>query len=154
MENNLRKGDFMKKKVLSLLTAATMTFGPSGILPDLGISFCPLISASAATVASGTCGDNVSWLLDDSGTLTISGTGEMYNYNDYYTYFNKTPWYDYRSDIKKIIIQNGVTSIGEYAFQQCTSMTSITIPYGVTNIGKKAFSWCTDFESVMEKQCY
>ena len=97
-------------------------------------------------IASGTCGENLTWTLDDAGTLTISGTGEMENYNDYWN--NYSPWYSNRTSVKKIVIENGVTSIGEYAFYYCTKLTSVTIPDSVTSIGYSAFEDCTSLTSV------
>ena len=72
------------------------------------------VDAQAATY-SGTCGSNVTWSLNTStGVLTISGTGRMYGYS----YFDGIypPWYSYRVNIKKIVIDSGVTNIGNYAF--------------------------------------
>ena len=89
---------------------------------------------SANAEKSGTCGPNLKWHLTDDGVLTISGKGEMVN--DSYTY----PW-SY-SDIKRIIIGDGVTTIGQHAFTDCRSLTSVTIPNSVTTIGGAAFSDC------------
>ena len=86
-------------------------------------------------MASGTCGTNATWNLDEStGVLTIIGTGEMSNY----TSSEKAPWYGNRSNIKSVIILNGITSIGDYAFYLITT-NSVTIPSSVTSIGIYAF---------------
>ena len=58
------------------------------------------------------------------------------------------PWYSEREKIKKIVIENGVTSIGQEAFTYCVSLTSITIPNSVTSIGKFAFKGCSELESI------
>ena len=90
-----------------------------------------------AVVKSGTCGangDNLTWVLDDEGTLTISGTGAMEDYG-----YLVAPWYSSRSSIKKVVIESGVTSIGNYAFEYCDGLTSIEIPASVTSIGVRAF---------------
>lgn len=102
------------------------------------------VSAMAATttVASGTCGDNLTWTLDDAGTLTISGTGEMNHFSN-----SSPPWYGRRDDIVRVKIQDGVTSIGSCAFIAC-SMTSITIPDSVTRIGSYAFQSCSNLTSI------
>lgn len=97
-----------------------------------------------AETTSGTCGDNLTWMLDDSGTLTISGTGDMENYNGYP---NRSP-FDHIGSIKNVIISNGVTSIGDYVFYYCDELTSITIPNSVTSIGSGAFSGCTGMTSI------
>jgi len=68
--------------------------------------------------------------------LTISGKGEMYDYSDY----NRAPWG--KSDIKRIIIGDGVTTIGKAAFRDCSNLTSVTIPNSVTTIGLYAFKHC------------
>ena len=78
-------------------------------------------------IASGTCGTNLTWELSCDSVLTISGTGEMEN-SDY----SDIPWNSYRNSIKSLIIENGVTSINNYAFQHCKSLTYITIPNSVT----------------------
>ncbi len=98
------------------------------------------ITVSAAS--SGTCGNNLIWTLDDDGTLTISGQGTM---TDYYI---SSPWYSSKNNITKIVIGDGVTSIGEYAFYKCSSLTSVTIPDSVTSIGNYAFSGCSSLTDV------
>ena len=85
---------------------------------------------------SGTCGPNLKWLFTDNGVLVITGKGKM---NDY-LYRNRLPWYKY--DINQIIIGDGVTTIGEAAFKDCSNLTSVTIPNSVTTIGWGAFCFC------------
>ena len=94
------------------------------------------IHAEAVTIASGTCGDNLTWKLD-SGKLTISGTGAMTDYDS-----ASYPWYYKKSSIIKVVIENNVTSIGDSAFSGYDQLTSITIPNSVTKIGYGAFSDC------------
>ncbi len=101
---------------------------------------CSTISAAS----SGKCGTNVTWTLDDNGTLIISGAGAMYYYSS-----DDAPWYSYRNNIKTVIIQDGVTSIVDEAFPWCSSLTSITIPDSVTIIGDYAFEDCTSLESII-----
>lgn len=80
--------------------------------------------------AAGTCGGGLAWVLDKDYTLTISGTGDMYDYSYDYNNNNSTaPWHDYNADIKAVIIEEGVTSIGMFAFASC-KMSSISIPDG------------------------
>ncbi len=95
-------------------------------------------------VASGTCGDNLAWVLDSTGTLTISGTGEMYNFDS----SNKAPWMDYYENICTVIIENRAESIGKYAFSGCSNLSSITIPESVKTIGENAFEYCTSLTSI------
>lgn len=91
-------------------------------------------------VASGTCGDNLTWTLDDTGTLTISGAGAMTNLTKSdWSNKKRTPWYEYKDDIKHVVINNDVTSIGARAFYGCSGLTGITISDSVTSIGDNAF---------------
>ncbi|MCD8019517.1 MAG: leucine-rich repeat protein [Clostridiales bacterium] len=99
----------------------------------------PINTDAASTVASGTCGDDLTWVLDDEGTLTISGTGEMESYGRAYM----VPWnYEYSDSIKKVVIEYGVTNIGDYAFDSCNFLKEIVIPDSVTSIGSLAFQNC------------
>ncbi|MFR4354329.1 MAG: leucine-rich repeat domain-containing protein, partial [Oscillospiraceae bacterium] len=103
------------------------------------LTLLPVSAMAAENVSSGSCGDNLTWELDAEGTLTISGTGDMWDY----TWQEKTPWASSYSSIKEVILKNSVTSIGEYAFSGCSSLTSVTIPNSVTSIGEYAFSGCS-----------
>lgn len=102
------------------------------------------LSANAET--SGTCGPNLTWHLTDDGVLTISGKGEMYDYS----YRNEAPWgkYNINRIIKRIIIGDGITTIGSSAFDRCFFLTSVTIPNSVTTIGGFVFSGCSALTSV------
>ena len=81
-------------------------------------------------------------------TLT-KGTGEMNGYEDFYNFtYTYTPWYRSRDHIKEIILEDGITSIGNYAFHKCTGLKSITIPDSVTNIGDSTFYGCTGLTSI------
>ena len=92
----------------------------------------------------GSCGKDVSYSFETAtGTLTIQGTGEMKNYN-----FTLTPWRSYRSDILVVIIKDGVTSIGNYAFFDCSALSFVSIPNSVTSIGANAFLGCTSLTAV------
>ncbi len=92
----------------------------------------------------GTCGKDVSYSFETAtGTLTIQGTGEMKNYN-----FTLTPWRSYRSDILVVIIKDGVTSIGNYAFFDCSALSFVSIPNSVTSIGANAFLGCTSLTAI------
>lgn len=92
---------------------------------------------------SGTCGENLTWTLDTAGTLTISGTGAMTDYG-----YDSAPWTDMRDAIHSVVIESGVTTIGAYAFYNCSSLQSITIPESVTTIGYLAFYGCTNLEEI------
>jgi len=91
----------------------------------------------------GTCGNGVYWSYNNtSKTLAIFGMGAMENYK----YWN-TRWFDYQ-EITKVVISDGVTSIGENAFFECSALTSITIPASVTSIGEWAFRDCHALTSI------
>ncbi|MCM1286418.1 MAG: leucine-rich repeat protein [Acetobacter sp.] len=123
------------KKLLSVFLSVVMLLS---ITSGLDLS-------AYAQVYSGTCGTSVSWTLDtDTGVLTISGRGNMRDY-DYRRY---VPWYDLRFEIKIVDIKSGVTSIGRYAFNECSSLTSVIIPKGVTSIDGGAFYDCSSLKSV------
>ena len=94
-------------------------------------------------LASGTCGENLTWVLEENGTLTVSGAGEMYNYAR-----DREPWKDYQSSITTVYIENGVSSIGDCAFESCEALTDVTIADSVTSIGKNAFACCGGLTSV------
>ena len=93
--------------------------------------------------------NNVTWAVidtDNNGTyetLTISGTGTMADYS-----LTNRPWVNYLAGIASVVIDNGVTSIGQQAFRNCTSLNSITIPASVESIGSGAFRNCTSLKSV------
>ena len=85
------------------------------------------------------------WELSDDGTLIISGT-KRYVLED--VGYDDVPWYSQRKSIKNVIIQDDVTSICEYAFYDCTSLTSITIPNSMIEIGYETFYGCTSLTSI------
>ena len=106
--------------------------------------FALVASVSAIYAQSGTCGSNLTWMLDaETGVLTISGTGTMTDY-----VWDPAPWGSYTSIIKTVIINDGVTSIGNQAFYGCSSLTSITIPESMTSIAGGAFEDCSSLTSV------
>ena len=95
----------------------------------------PDIIDLVTTLASGTCGADLSWKLSGSGMLIISGSGDM----DYFSTEKEVPWHDYRDTIKKVTFPNGLSSIGNYAFKNCINLTQIRIPDSVTSLGYEAF---------------
>ncbi len=86
--------------------------------------------------------DDIKWILDDDGTLTIAGK----NMTDYT--LNSVPWTSKRDNIKKVVIKDGVTNIGNNAFYKCSNLASVTIPKSVTSIGTFAFEYCSGLTSV------
>ena len=94
--------------------------------------------------ASGTCGDNLTWTLKPSGTLIISGTGDMTSWAS----ATDVPWHDHLSVITSVVIEDGVTSIGGHAFDECNAITSIEIPQSVTSVGDHAFDGCSSLPAI------
>ena len=106
-----------------------------------------LFAEDENVVASGTCGaqgENLTWVLTENGTLTISGSGKMQDYSD----SSVAPWYTKRTKILSVVVEDGVMSIGDWAFYDCGSLTSVTIPEGVTSIGSNAFSCCSSLGTI------
>ena len=125
------------KKIISLFLSLTMLLSLTA-----GLDF----SAYADTLTTGKCGKNVTYSFDsNTGTLTISGTGDMYDYSsfdaDALVFYNNI-------NIKVVIVEKGVTSIGYPSFYGCTSLVSVTIPDSVTSIGASAFCGCTSLTSI------
>ena len=99
--------------------------------------------------ASGSCGTGVTWTLTGTSpnyTLTISGTGAMADYPDP----SEQPWYSYATEIETVIIEDDVTSIGDYAFGGCSGLTEVTFATGskLETIGEAAFSDCFNLTTV------
>ena len=160
----------MGKKIISLLLAAMMIFGSvaAGVAE---MDFADIFSSSAEAVTySGTCGYGLTWDLNTAtGLLSITGEGPMWDG----THIADAPWYYEHRYVKTVSIANSVTSVGDYAFYNCTylksvdfgdnsqltsigngafggctSLVSVTIPDSVTSIGNGAFSGCTSLVSV------
>lgn len=115
----------------------------------IGLKNEPLTNANlhcmgAVVVISGTCGGALTWKLDSKGTLTISGTGAMTDY----TKSGVAPWNKDYEEIRFVVIENGVTTIGEYAFENCTLLESVAISDSVEKIGKYAFSGCSALKRI------
>lgn len=113
----------MKKRLLSILLVllTALTLLPLGALAD----------------DNNKCGENLTWKFAD-GILTISGTGEMYDYSS----ADPAPWSAKNSDICEITVGDGVTSIGDNAFHSCKELSMVTFMGGLTRIGSGAFAGC------------
>jgi len=106
---------------------------------------------AAATVASGKCGDSAAWKLDAEGTLTISGTGRMYDYEWPADRGGTTPpWLanKYRDSIRALRVEQGITYIGRCAFDSCGNLSDVTLPTSLRIIGPWAFNDCTALRSI------
>jgi len=104
----------------------------------------PTSAEELTPTASGSCGENATWeYYESTGELKILGSGAMTNYSS-----SNAPWYSYRSNIKTVTVAEGITSIGNYAFYYCNSLTNIEIPSSVTSIGNYAFQSCSSLTSI------
>ncbi len=121
----------MKKRLLSILLILCMSMT---MLSGLTLS---------ASATSGSCGESLTWALNDAGKLTISGEGAMTEF-----IYREVPWYDLKSEIKVVEMEDGVTTIGRYAFSSCDGLISVIIPDSVTMIGEGAFRDCDRLVSV------
>ena len=128
----------MKKRLLSLILALMMLFSllPTSVLADdvqvdIGAE---IIEDNEGIVADGSCGEALTWTLDENGTLTIDGTGDMDDYED-----AMPPWNEYMEEISSVVITEGVTSIGMSAFYGCTSLESVSFSDGLKTIGDTWF---------------
>lgn len=100
---------------------------------------------------SGSCGNNLTWTyMEATQTLTIQGTGEMNDYGmDYNTYKETvTPWKKYKANIKKIVIESGVVSIGKSAFSGCNEAKELSLSNTVTTLGYESFRNCTNLKHI------
>ena len=126
-----------------VMAAATLTYFPSDTLQNIRLEISASAEDASAVTWTKTESDGLTWTLYEDGTLNISGTGEMRGYN---AYSIKSPACD-NSNIKNVVIEDGITSIGSFAFYGC-SLTNIRIPGSVTSIGKYALDDCMSLTSV------
>ena len=106
-----------------------------------------LFAEDGNVIASGTCGaqgDNLTWVLAGDGTLTISGSGEMKDYST----SSVAPWYIKRTKILSVVVEDGVTCVGDYAFYACLKLASVTLPEGINSIGRASFQDCAKLAEV------
>lgn len=105
-------------------------------------------TGAAEPKAAGACGaegSDLAWALDADGTLTVTGSGEMADCSD----ATQVPWYEWRHDVRRIIVGEGVTSVGDYAFRDCAYAESVKLPEGLRRIGSCAFLNCALLRSVV-----
>jgi hypothetical protein len=122
---------------LSDATANPATFA----MPDRDVNI--IAEFEIAPIDQGNAGfGKLTWKMYGDGTLTITGTGEIY-YGD-----NPPPWNEYREAIKKVVIGDGVTVIPGAAFRECTALEEVTLPASMTSIGDFAFYKCTALKAI------
>lgn len=125
------------RRTISLILAALML-----------LSLMPLVSLAEETIAlppiaenlalGGKCGQNVTWTLDNAGTFTISGTGDMFDYRGE----NDIWWGRRKSNIRSVVVEDGVTSVAAHSFCHCDNLTSVVLADSVRSIGADAFCLC------------
>lgn len=143
----------MKKRLVSLLLAISMILS---LMPVSAVTAFAEDENSGAVkiIAKGNCGadeggENLKWTLDNNGVLTISGSGAMKDYT--WDENVRLDWYEYKKDIRSVVLDNRITHIGNYAFDKCTNIESVryteytgnagvALPESVTTIGVHAFS--------------
>ena len=132
----------MKKRILSILLAVLMLLSalPLGMVD----------TAYAAALASGKCGDSATWTLDNTGTLTISGTGATYNYDMDDDGNSAAPWCTKAriQRVNKVVVNSGITELGYSMFSNCTQLTSVSLPSGLKRIGSCLFLGCTRLSAI------
>lgn len=125
------------RKIFAAVMACSIVCGAPAVIGAYQPSY-ELMANAADIVDSGYCGAdmfNLTWEFDSEGTLTISGEGDMWDYSDSYY----VPWRQYREKINKIVIDEQVTRIGDYAFYCCENASIVKLPDGVKSIGEKSF---------------
>lgn len=131
-------------------TAPSETIPSESTVPSETDKFTVTRKDSVRTV-SGMCGEKAVWQLDNTGTLTVSGFGDM----DTWESVDLVPWKNYKDSIKFIVISSGVTSVSESAFEGFVNLETVNIAGTVTKIGKYAFSNCDALKSVvMDENLY
>ncbi|MBQ6431190.1 MAG: leucine-rich repeat protein [Oscillospiraceae bacterium] len=118
----------MKLKILSLFLAFVLL-----------LSVLPTVFAEESELPANACGEKLTWTLDnDTGVLTISGSGAMFNYSRY-NLDQFAPWESQKDSVKRVVLPDGITEIGEYAFWRCGNLESVNFPNGLKRIGTGAF---------------
>lgn len=125
----------MKKKILYFVICCFINF-----------EVCAAVSGSCAEDENSSC----EWSFDEtSGTLTISGSGDMKNYAEVWNNTdNIAPWYEYGQNIQKVVVEEGITSIGNAAFEGLQQIREVSLPQGLKNIGNDAFNTCFALSSI------
>ena len=154
----------MNRKLLAMLLCLVLLAGlfPAALAEEPEGTIAPVTGEESARIepaldpaaegdapTSGSCGENLTWSLDADGTLTVSGTGPMMDYEwDYDKETETSPWYPRRYEIRKLVVERGVTSIGNEAFSNCRNLKEVQLPDSLTRIGEYALQNCP-FEEIV-----
>lgn len=122
------------------ITLTTPTTEPPVITqPTETVTATEQTESVTSTVSSTACGDNITWKLDDNGLLTLTGSGDMYDFNE--SDF-LPPWWDNKDKITKLVINGDIKKIGNYSFKNCEKLSTIEFTDSITHIGEYAFCFC------------
>ncbi len=132
-------------------STVTMTYMGKSVSFDITVSEAP-----TDDVLKGSCGENASFRLDKNGVLTVSGTGPMDDYSlNYAVTENNTvklvcshPWVEHVDEIKSVVIEDGITSVGSYAFYECSRLSTVSVPDSVAGYGESSFKNCGQLTSI------
>ena len=92
----------------------------------------------------GICGDDIQYVLED-GVLTLSGEGKTYNYSSGKT----APWYEVRELVKELVVESGITCLGNQLMSECSNLTKVILPEGLTAIGSNVFRKCSSIDYIL-----
>ena len=120
------------RKVLAIIMVVAMCFS----------MFSHTAFANATTIAEGTAGESVTWVLTDDGVLTISGTGAMNT--DWYS----PPWKEYNESITEVVVEEGITKISDSAFCYAENLVKVSISSTVTYVTGYTFDGCKMLEEI------
>ena len=141
----------MAKRITALLFLISVVMS-IGVINGTDIAYASEESLSvlendSSIIASGECGESVTWKLDEEGALLISGDGEMEDYT-WTNFVPTTPWYEYRSSIKKIVVEDGVTTIGKSAFYGLNYVTEVELSNDILVLGSYSFHGCSKLTNI------
>ena len=130
-----------RRKMLGILGGAAV------VAVGVGVGGAAMLNKgkeSAAVVASGSCGTDVQWSLDEKGVLRLSGTGRMTDYQN----ATEVPWEEMRNQITRVQFDDAITNIGNCAFYACSNLTEVITPKALSEVGKYSFAICTSLVSI------
>ena len=130
-----------RRKMLGILGGAAV------VAVGVGVGGAAMLNKgeeSAAVVASGSCGTDVQWSLDEKGVLRLSGTGRMTDYQN----ATEVPWEEMRNQITRVQFDDAITNIGNCAFYACSNLTEVNTPKALSEVGKYSFAICTSLVSI------
>ena len=140
---SVRRGSIIRAELVNVMKKSIITLILLLSLCALLISLSVTESPTTAEVHSGKCGDSIEWLLGENNTLTLSGSGQTYDYC-----CNTSPWSIYADIVDDVVIEDGITCLGDYLFYDCNSIISIEIPESVISIGSYCFGNCLSLKEI------